>query len=392
MSIKDLFISFWQLITKVIIAKKAKVLFYYPQHFNRTAQATNPFLDRLLETCDKYGINYQVIEEPDWGTDKPRNPRAIKGDALFVLITIIRKIVSKCGMKDDISRERITANVVNILTLGRLRHEKYITISGSMLELFLYLNRTATVYDMQHGVLFKQHPTFFDNKEHIRPHIASEPRWHWLMWGKGYEECFCRGDEAILAGRTHVVGYPIASGQKKESDDVKKVVLVSLQFTHDSSAESLQYQKEAMERALELLRGKDVKVLLKHHPRFNDAISIDDWKEMFPFCELTRMSMADLRPRVMLHVTFTSTTSFEYAEFGVPSYFVIDSIHHSMVKGDLFYSEYHYPLYQNMTLVDVVMRLQDKHLRLQDAETVRSWYREFYDEFDEKEFLKIIED
>lgn len=389
MSIRDIIQSFWQLTTKVIFAKRAKVLFYYPQHFNRTAQGTNPFFDRMLETCDKNGICYQLIEEPDWGTDKPRNPKAIKGDAMFVLITIIRKIAIMYGVKDLMQREKVTARIVNVLTFGRFRREKYITISGSMLNLFIYLNKRATVYDMQHGILYKQHPTFFDKQERLRPYIAAEPRWHWLMWGRGYEECFCRGDEDILLGRTHVVGYPIFADKKRESVDKKNLVLFSLQFTHDWDNETLRRAKSVTDKALQQLEGKNVRVLLKHHPRYNNSISIDDLLQKYPFSELTTLSMQELAPIVMLQVTINSTTAFEYAELGIPSYFIDQ---HSIIKnGALFYKEYKYPLYKNQTIREVVERLRSEDLRNLDAEVVRKWYREFYDEFNEEVFLKIVE-
>lgn len=391
MSIKDFLISFWQLTSKVFFAKRAKVMFYYPQHFNRTAQGTNPFFDRMLETCDKNGIYYQLIEEPDWGTDKPRNPKAIKGDALFVLITIVRKIVTNCVGRDLMRREKIAAGIVNVLTFGRFRREKYITISGSMLNMFVYMNKRATVYDMQHGILYKQHPTFFDEQERLRPYIAAEPRWHWLMWGKGYEECFCRGDEAMLIGRTHVVGYPIVSGAGIGQNFEGKNVLFSLQFTHDFTEEELERQKVKCEETLRQLNGKGVKVLLKHHPRFNNAINIDDWNERFLFCEFTKKSMAELLPEVMLQITLNSTTSFEYAEYGIPSFF-FDADNELGQRGDLFYREYRYPLYKDASLGEVVERLQDGGLRKQYAEVLRRWYREFYDEFNEEEFLRVIEE
>ena len=380
--------SFWQLTTHIIFAKKAKVLFYYPQHFNRTAQATNPFFDRLLETCDRHGISYKLIEEPDWGTDKPRNPKAIKGDFLFVLITLIRKLVGCCGVKDSTKRERITARIVNAFTLGRLQYPQYITISGSMLIVFLYLNRHAIVYDMQHGVLYKQHPTFFDEHEHLRPYVANELRWHWLMWGEGYKKCFCRGEEDVLKGRVHVVGYPIAAAKNTIVEENEKIVLFSFQFTYDWNDKQLQEAKYVTDEALQQLAGKNVRVLLKHHPRYNNSISIDDLLQKYPFAELTTLSMQELMPITMLQVTINSTTAFEYAEQGIPSYFIDQNAR--VKRGNLFYYEYQYPLYQGMSLGEVVERLSVDSLREQDTKVVGQWYREFYDEYNEQEFLKLF--
>ena len=384
----DIIDSFWQLTWRVMLRRKRKVLFYYPQHFNRTAQGTNPFFDRLLETCNKYGISYHLIEEPDWGTDKPRNANALKGDAFFVLVTVIRKVVNMFYHGDIWNNEKKVAVLINILTLGRLKYEKYITISGSMLHLFAAINDKGNVYDMQHGVLYKQQPTFFDEHERLR----SQYYWHnlhWLFWGKGYERCFTRREEHLFKGRTHVTGYPIvsrANADKAASAD--KAVLLSLQFTRDADLLELEKQKALFEQALEYLNGMGVRVLLKHHPRYNDAISIDDWFSKYDFVELTSLSMQELMPKVMLQVTVHSTTSFEYAEVGVPSFFIDPQ--GQLPQGTLFYSEYNYPLYKGMSIRQVVERLLNEDNCKQDSATVETWYRAFYDDYNEQVFLDII--
>ena len=384
---KDVLISLWQLTTKVIFARRANVLFYYPQHFNRSAEGTNPFFDRLLETCDHHGISYKLIEEPDWGTDKPRNSKAIKGDALFLLILVLRKVVGLFSKKDFYQNEIIVARLLNLFTLGRLRYQRYITISGSMLHLFGALKAAGVVYDQQHGILYKQHPTFFDENEHLRPQYYQR-NLHWLMWGRGYDRCFCRGEEDILEGRTHVVGYPIAPAKVDVEKIGEKIVLFSLQFTHDFMQHELEEHKTILEETLRQLQNSGVKVLLKHHPRYNNAIPIDDLLERYPFCCLTKLSMQDLLTQTMLQVTFNSTTSFEYAEYGIPSFFIDPEAR--LPQGDLFYSEYHYPLYKGMTITEVVDRLKLPDKAKEDAATVRSWYSEFYSEFDELAFLKLF--
>lgn len=387
--ISDIILSFWQLTWKVMLHRKRWVLFYYPQHFNRTAQATNPFFDRLLETCDKYGISYHLIEEPDWGTDKPRNPKAIKGDAFFVLVLVVRKVVNKIFHGDFWQKEKKVARIVNALTFGRLIYAKYITISGSMVHLFAAMNKKGDVYDMQHGILYKQHPTFFDENEKLRPNYYGH-NLHWLFWGRGYERCFCRGEEQLFEGRTHVTGYPIMSSLKANMmASTDKVILFSLQFTHDADLPELEREKVFFENALQQLQGAGVHVLLKHHPRYNNSISIDDWFDKYDFVELTNLSMQELLPQVMLQVTLNSTTSFEYAATGVPSFF-IDSEGH-LTRGALFYTEYNYPLYKEMTLRQVVERLQNEDNRKQDATIVKSWYREFYDDYNEDAFVKLIQ-
>lgn len=373
-----------------MIREKRRVLFYYPRHFNRTASGTNPFFDHLLETCDRYNISYHLIEEPDWCTDKPRNNKAIKGDALFSLITLVRKMLDIFIHKGFVENEKKVADIINLLTIGRLRYDTYITISGSMLHLFGHINKEGIVYDMQHGILYKHHPTFFDEHQKLRS-CYYQKNLHWLLWGKGYEECFIRGEEALFVNRTHVVGYPApALGLQSFLTDGNDacVVVFSLQLTADWSYDILKQKIQLIEAALQALAGLNIRVLLKHHPRYNNVIGINHLLDKYDFVELTSLSMAELIPLSFLQVTINSTTAFEYAAYGIPSFF-IDPLGVSP-DGDLFYAEYHYPLYRQMTLRQVVARLQNVELYRDDSRMVKEWYRTFYDEYNEKEFLRIV--
>ena len=386
----DIFVSFWQFTWQFMLCRKRQVLFYYPQHFNRSAGRTNPFFDLLLETCDRYGISYHLIEEPDWGTDKPRNDKAIKGDAFFVVVTAVRKAVSLFCHKDFWHNEQKVASIISILTLGRMKYRTYITISGSMLHLFGNLNKKGNVYDMQHGFLCKQHPVFFDEHQKLRPQYYQK-NLHWLLWGKGYESSFIRGEEALFYGRTHVVGYPVPyfGLQSFHNDSIESSsVVLSLQLTPDWTYDILQKKIQLIDDALQEFAGLNVRVFLKHHPRYNNVISIDYLLEKYDFVELTSLSMTDLVPLTFLQITINSTTAFEYAEYGIPSFFIDPG--GVSPNGALFYTEYQYPLYRHMTLRQVVERLQNAELYREDSRAVKKWYQSFYDDYNEQEFLKVL--
>lgn len=362
------------------------LLFYYPQHFNRSNEGTNPFFDKLLEICDRNHISYDLIEEPDRETDKPRNSLAKKGDAFFWTVIIIRKILSKIfRSKDFYAREKIVARLFNFISLGRYKYRKYITISGSMYHLFANLNSAATVYDLQHGILYKQHPTFFKN-QHLNPQFYKS-NLHFLFWGDGYEKNFIKGDEEILAGRTHIVGYPIQTGRNSLRQNEDHTIIVSLQFTHDIDEEGLKQDKQILGNFLDSTKTSGYKVLLKHHPRFNNAINIDDLLSKYTHAELTNQPLDEMVSKVRLHVTYFSTTAFEYAQHGIPTYFLPSQ---GRKLYELFYTEYDYPLYQGIEIGDVLTRLEDKEVYAADSATVYDWYEQFYSPFDEKVFLELI--
>lgn len=370
------------------------LLFYYPQHFNRSEKGTNPFFDRLLDVCDLNSIKYDLMEEPDPGTDKPRNSRAIKADVFFWSVIVIRKVLGILLRRMSFfDREKYVAKVINAVTFGRFRYRTYITISGSMYHLFANLNPRAAVFDMQHGILYKMHPTFFENRR-LKPQFFRR-NLHFIFWGKGYEDNFVRGDEEVLKGRTHIVGYPISvdDGHQRcegpTDNSSRRSVVVSLQFTNSLSSQGLEDMKNNLARFLDKMSELPVKLLLKHHPRYNKCISIDDLLQSHRNVELTDLSLCDLLDKALLHITFNSTTAFEFAQFGIPTYFIpCDGIR---ATESLFYKEYDYPLYADDSIADVFTRLTSPGGYKTDSDIVYRWYQRFYSPFDTAEFLKLIE-
>lgn len=397
----DCLASFWQLTTHVIFAKKAKVLFYYPQHFNRTAEGTNPFFDRLLDACDRHGISYKLIEEPDWGTDKPRNSQAIKGDVLFLLIMVMRRIARLIYRDEDsCQNETHIARWLNIMTLYRISYRKYVTISGSMQTLFSKVGGDCCALDMQHGILENSNPGWFECKGKLKE-CFHFPAIQWLLWGEGYKKCMIKGEEKIFGNRIHVVGYPLEIRSEEKSNSsclrgtiVSNTILFSMQLTGDASdkwaSDFIEMVEDNLKQIKELInQGVDIKVLIKHHPRFNNAYSIDNLFHEYPFATLTDEPMSKLLPRILLQVTYHSTTSFEYAKYGVPSFFMQSP---KMKQGiELFYNEYSYPLYYGMNIQDVISRLLIPSQYGMDAESVSLWYKMFYTPFNEQKFLNLIE-
>ena len=366
-----------------------KILFYYPQHFNRSAAGTNPFFDPMLKACDEAGIKYDLYEEPDGGTDKPHNGKAKSAKCFYWTVTILRKLVSLiCRKQDFYAREVHVAQILNLLTFGKWKYDRYITISGSMYHLFANLNPKAPVFDMQHGILYKHHPTFFDPQTFkLRP-VFYRPNLHWLFFGEGYKECFVRGEEEHTDGKAHVVGCEMGQDDSSFGNPQSHTILYSLQFTDDWTQDRLFRMKKLIEDSLEPLRGTGMKVLLRHHPRFNNVIPMDDIAERFDFVEYTSESLQELYKKTFLHVTYFSTTAFEFSSQGIPTVFL-----HCDDLGRLerdFYEEFGYPLYDGLSITNVLERLKDEDNYREDSEKVKEWYRKFYSDFDKEKFLEIL--
>ena len=256
------------------------------------------------------------------------------------------------------------------------------TISGSMLHLFSSLNPEASVFDMQHGVLMKGHRTFFDEEERLRPQFYKQ-NLHWLMWGKGYKDLFERGEEQVLKGRVHVVGYPIEKNQSVVLSK-EKIALISLQFTHSWDSEMLRKQKQLLQDNLAFFEGSGYKVWLRHHPRFNNVIDLDDILGQYSFVSITTHTFSQLLEEISLHVTYDSTTAFEYAQYGIPSVFMYNE--EFPYETNIMYKEFRYPLFRDMTFRGAL-----SYLNVNDvAAQMKEWYGYYYSPFDEGEFLSLV--
>lgn len=380
--------SFFQIAFRIIFARKAQVLFYYPQHFNRSAAGTNPFFDPLLQTCEEAGISYKLLEEPDWGTDKPRNPSAIKADAFFVLVLILRKLVKLAGIKDFYAAEPHVARLVNVLTFGRLRYRRYVTISGSMQHLFLYLDRLSIVYDFQHGIWTKYNVNFFNEKYYLHSYLENE-HLHWLMWGEGFKDSFVRCN-ANLSKRIHIIGF--YSSQSINHDSFLKaknnIILISLQIVDEWDDEKISKYISLLDSILSEINPNKYRVLIKHHPRCSHKSTILGLFAKYDFLQETTMPLEELVKIVGLQISAYSTTIFDYAKYSIPSFIMYSEDFY--IGKHIFYDDFSYPLYRGKSLSWVLDSIEDPINYNNDSIRVNSWFHYFYSNYSKDAFIGLL--
>lgn len=372
----------------ILLGKKTDVVLYCPQHFNRSTKGTNPYFDSIVEVCKENGVKYLIMEEPDSGTSNPRNPRYMKADAFFWIATIMRKLmrVTHKG-KSVVEIDAKIAHIWDIVTFHKFRAKRYITISNSMINVLAELNSNGVVYDYQHGIIFNGHPGYFVERNKLAPSYAKSNR-RVMLWGTLYRHAF---DGALfkdeLCKRIKVVGYPIQTSVIDIVYQERKYIVISLQITSDGEM-WYKHSTKMLYECLEQLKQSGCKVLLKHHPRFNNEVDLNDVITKYPFVEFTSKSLVELVSLALFHITWSSTTSFEFANFGVPTYFLIDEV---LPHGaTIFYEQYHYPLYESMSLLEVMTRRTDKFVYTSDCKIVKEWYDSAYAPFDKKLMLKIL--
>lgn len=386
--IADIIKSFGQFAKHILFGKQLDVLLYYPQHFNRSKNGTNPYFDPIVEVCKENRLQYLVLEEPDGRTSNPRAVQCVKADALFWTVIVLRKVIR--FLSKESSLEEIDCKIGKILdalTFHKLRAKRYISISNSGIDFLRSLNPLGIVYDYQHGIIYKGHPGYFETKKKMT-HSYESTNQRLMLWGGLYKRAF---DDLMskseLEKKIKVVGYPIKATSFKVDNFDKKHIVVSLQMTPDNEL-YLKHTPEMLIECLEHLKDLGYSVLLKHHPRFNNEVDLSYITKRFPFTKFTSKSLTDLAPSALLHITWTSTACFEYANYGIPTYFLLDEL---MNRGhEIFYDNYFYPLYDKMKLEDVITRILNKALYEVDCRIVKEWYDSAYAPFDKEQMLKIL--
>lgn len=365
--------------------KPYDVVFYYPQHFNRGKNNTNPFFDPLIEVCEKHGLRYKLLEEPDTKTRFKRNPKAYRFDFWFYTIIVLRKIGYKL-IKNTSKCDEYIGWIISFLSFNTFKANSYITISNSMINVLLGLNSKANVYDLQHGIIYSWHWGYF-NKDGVLNKNLSNKRIHFLVNGKGYKDIFYKHNSNLKNSKVYVLGG--VDNIISKSDVRRKDVLYTLQITPDLSKDELIAEKNKLEKFLLQVENdfiaNNITLLLKHHPRFNNLIDLDEILTRFSFVKITNLSLDDLFSKVFLHITLSSTSVFEFALAGIPSY-IIPNLHGEKI----FFNEYGFPK-STMNLENLISFYKSDTIQFKNySAEVKKWAESYYEKFDEKLLIKLL--
>ena len=357
----SLFISFFYIIKLFFKKQEIDVVFYYPKHFNRGKGNQNLFLKPLFESCKKHNISYLVYEEPDRKSDKQKHKNNIPFDLPFYLIILLRKF----GFKDKSS-----ANILSFLFFRNLKFKNAIVLSQSMIEFFRGLNNDVRIFDMQHGIIYANKESYIsDGKANSN---ISNSNIQLLLFGKGFKEILDLSDNTnYYRKRSHVIG--VKRSKYFRHFNPNKKVLISLQITEDHT------EKKNQEMLNEIIRivdsNEDLDFYIRNHPRFNNCIDIS---ELVKKTNLAPESLMECFALCSIHITSYSTTTFDCAEFGIPTIFL------KSLKEDfnMFETDFKYPF--DVELLDVIM----DYAKYSDE--VISWRKKFYSEYDEDKFISLL--
>ena len=364
------------------------IIFYYPQHFNRSEKGTNLFFDPLVAICEENGLSYLLVEEPDNKTIFPRNKKAVPFGFWLYTIIVLRKLIPTSFFKNNTQKEIFIGKIIALFTFNFFKAKTYITISNSMIDVLLGFNDKARVFDLQHGIIYAKHPGYFQSDGTLNEFLNQE-RIGFLLAGNGFRELFYKNNASIMEQKCRVIGN--STSEEIESSNVysKKTILYTLQFTEDFNIDDLNIEKQELQLFLtsfqKIAIENNLSILLKHHPRYNNAIAISDILEQFPFATITNSNFEELSKSVFLHLTKYSTSAFELAKMTIPTVFITNKIAES-----IFHDEYQYPNY-NFTLEEwIELYCTNNPTFFELAGVAKKWSNHFYEPLNKALFLSII--
>lgn len=365
--------------------KELDVVFYFPQHFNRGIGSTNPYFDLMFKVCDENNFSYVIIEEPAKLSGKRSNSNAIKFHLGLMFILTLRKILPLTLFSSFDHRDLLIGAIFNKLSFGKFRSQNYITLSNSMGSVLKGINPNARIFDYQHGIIDSAQRGYFKN--------GKAPNWirlinkEVLVFGKGFKDIMINTDREYYQNKTHTIGAPFSTSNNYVRGNN---ILVSLQIieSEDISIEWLSAQVDMLANAFrdysKIYQSERRTIYLKHHPRSNGSFNLSKLYA-FPFVR----NFDDLveSRSIRLHITFFSTSAFEFASLGIPTLFLFNAI---ISEGErIFFNEFEYP-YQEWNNINKWLYAMNEENSEIISSNIKKWYSRFYEPFNEQRFLNIL--
>lgn len=368
-----------------------KVAFFQPRHFNRTERKTNPFFDPVVEVCREAGIPYRIFQpyrHPDTGYPVVHSSQYLRKFVRFFRWSVGRLLKGRSKAEID----RLAGKTWNLLTLGSWRADVYVTIAYELHAVLPGINPKARIVDIQHGIICPGHWGYLDSNGKVSGFLLSHPEREVWVSGEGYRRLFLRDEHfaSWVATHVHVIGSPaIMEHQPNSTAWHGGRVLISLQLTSELDRLGNEQYLNAVCGFLReyVSQGGSLKlVTIRHHPRYNNCIDISDMLKEFTGIHLSSEPFSIIIQNTAIHVTVDSTTAFDAAAYGVPTYFIKNKATSCHVRWDADFC-YPYADWHFTRLESDVKARPDEVCR-----AVQTWYGKYYAPFDPAAVRALLQD
>lgn len=358
------FKSFIFFVYSIFFKRKVDIVFYYPQHFNRGENSQNIYFNNLYKSCKQVEKSFLIFEEPDRFSKIGRNNKTIPFDFIYYLIIFLRKFI-----KSDLYIGKLLCKSF----FTKIYFDNVIILSQSMIEVFRGINLDSNIFDLQHGIIFSNQASYLE-KNYVSKHIKKN-KIKVLLFGCAFKSILEKSDlSKYYINNSHVIGVSRVSPKLFHSE-FNNNILVSLQFTDDHSFNQNKILLDELEKLIK--RYTNYNFYLRDHPRSSTDFNINF---LFKLNNVFKSngSLFESFKICSLHVTAYSTTTFEAAYFGIPTFF-LTSLNDNF---NMFYNDFNYILKNEIkNIVNNYMQCSLK---------VQKWEASFYSPFNRDKFLSLL--
>ena len=363
-----------------------RVLFYYPQHFNRGKDGTNDFFKPFLDCCKKYNISYVLFEEPS-ETNARRNKNAIPFDFVFYFIVLLRKLLPLRKYRHFEEREWQIGRILKSFFFRAIKPEIVITMSNSMLGFFRGWGDTLPLYDYQHGIIYSWHNGYIgDNKP--AQHILNN-RSKLMLFGNGFKKLLTKEEDSYFLDNSVIIGIDIHYQLLHKQFNKSILLTLPIATAHEITElqiEQVQKLKALFQTHQSFYEENQILFYLRHHPRYDGSFDFSSILS-FPFVRIINKPLGECFVDCSVHLTFNSTTVFDAAVLGIPTLFLGD-----VEDNSLYEKEFEFPDFRPCS--EIQKNIEEFLINAASYRAfglvAQNWVKEYYQAFNEDEFLKII--
>lgn len=363
-----------------------EIIFYYPQHFNRSKLGDNDFLRPLIDSCGKNAIPYLIFEEPA-NTNFPRNHNAIKFDLIYFVTIVLRKLIGLKKYQNFEEREWKISSLIKSVFFRNFKPKVVITMSNSMLGFFRGWGKDIAIYDYQHGIIYATHPGYMVNLQpsaHIQCNNSKV-----LVYGNGFKNLLINQHSDYFVNHAKVIGADTNYQNIHQKFNGKILITLPIATFGEITAVQevlLMQLNNIFKNNQDFYLTNNIQFYLKHHPRFDGSVDVDSIL-FYSFVHVIDKPLFNCFEECSLHLTYNSTTTFDAAIVGIPTLFLGNLETNLLFNKDFQYPDFELNLKIQESLERLLIEMQYYSVQATEAQ---NWVKSFYEPFNEGEFLKLI--
>jgi len=342
---------------------RVDIVFVYLSHFNR-AKGRNTYLHHLIQEAKETNKSYLVFEDSDLAGAYKKQPRS-RSAIPFDFITLVYISLSKLGLS-----EQTIFLIIKKIFLRNLRFKTIINMAGYTNKLFLSQYQGCEMYEVQHGMLFNGREWWMSDLWNNYPNCGV------LLFGNGYKNMITTQSSIYDPkedNKARVLGFENTLSVRPSF--TSNIIVLTEQITIDNKDNEIKDYIDHLDLIFSNLNNLNLKLITKSHPR-----SPKNKVNILSNLILERTDSIKKYSEIFLHVTFNSSSVFEYGLCGIPT-ILLGGL--SRRDPTFFVNEYNFPfpnliINNSRDLEYAISFLKNEKNYLETSKAIKDWSKEFY--------------